>query len=121
MFIDIYCHIYPDRFFQEMQKVSPRLGNIGARLRGVKKLFDLDARFSEMDEFGDYREIISLPNPPIEDLAQGATAAAKPGKRCGCRAHSSAMASLPTRASVSAVLPCARSSIGGLGRLMISR
>ena len=74
MFIDIYCHIYPDRFFQEMQKVSPKLGNIGARLRGVKKLFDLDARFREMDEFGDYREIISLPNPPIEDLAQGPTA-----------------------------------------------
>src|SRR5829696_7840905 len=58
-----------------MQKVSPKLGNIGARLRGVKKLFDLDARFREMDEFGDYREIISLPNPPIEDLVQGATAA----------------------------------------------
>src|SRR5215204_6378126 len=57
-----------------MQKVSPKLGNIGARLRGVKKLFDLDARFREMDEFGDYREIISLPNPPIEDLAQGKTA-----------------------------------------------
>ena len=74
MYIDIYCHIYPDRFFQEMQKVSPKLGNIGARLRGVKKLFDLDARFREMDEFGDYREIISLPNPPIEDLAQGKTA-----------------------------------------------
>ncbi len=76
MFIDIYCHIYPDRFFHEMQKVSPKLGNIGARLRGVTKLFDLDARFREMDEFGDYREIISLPNPPIEDLAQGQTAEA---------------------------------------------
>jgi aminocarboxymuconate-semialdehyde decarboxylase len=40
-------------------------------LRGVKKLFDLDERFREMDRFGDYREIISLPNPPIEDLATG--------------------------------------------------
>src|SRR5262249_35728138 len=45
----------------------------GARLRGVKKLFDLDERFREMDQFGDYREIISLPNPPIEDLADGET------------------------------------------------
>jgi len=72
--IDIYCHIYPDRFFQEMTKVSPKLENIGARLRGVRKLFDLDERFREMDAFGDYKQIISLPNPPIEDLAQGATA-----------------------------------------------
>src|SRR3981081_4416922 len=51
--------------------MSPRRGNIGARLRGVKKLFDLDERFREMDQFGDYREIVSLPNPPIEDLASG--------------------------------------------------
>jgi aminocarboxymuconate-semialdehyde decarboxylase len=69
--VDIYCHIFPDKFFQEMNRIAPRLGNIAARLRGVKKLFDLDLRFREMDQFGDYREIISLPNPPIEDLAQG--------------------------------------------------
>src|SRR5262245_26637379 len=69
--IDIYCHIFPDKFFEEMNRIAPRLGNIGARLRGVKKLFDLDARFSEMDQFGDYREIISLPTPPIEALVAG--------------------------------------------------
>lgn len=74
MLIDIYCHIYPDRFFREMTKVSPRLENLGKRLRGVTKLFDLDARFHEMDEFGDYRQIVSLPNPPIEDIAAGETA-----------------------------------------------
>ena len=45
------------------------LENIGKRLRGVTKLFDLDARFREMDEFGEYRQIISLPNPAIEDIA----------------------------------------------------
>mgnify|MGYP003693897737 CR=1 FL=1 len=69
--VDIYCHIMPEKFFQEMSRIAPRLGNIAARLRGVKKLFDLDERFREMDQFGDYREIISLPNPPIEDLAAG--------------------------------------------------
>ena len=68
--IDIYCHIFPDRYFQEMTKVAPKLENIGKRLRGVTKLFDLDARFKEMDEFGDYRQIISLPNPAIEDIAK---------------------------------------------------
>ncbi|MGC2043702.1 MAG: amidohydrolase, partial [Pseudolabrys sp.] len=67
--IDIYCHIFPDRYFQEMTRVAPNLENIGKRLRGVTKLFDLDARFKEMDEFGDYRQIISLPNPAIEDIA----------------------------------------------------
>ena len=72
MIVDIYCHIAPERFFQEMNRIAPRLGNIAARLRGVKKLFDLDERFREMDQFGDYRQIISRPNPPIEDFAPGA-------------------------------------------------
>src|SRR5262245_60298591 len=69
--IAVDCHIFPDKFFQEMDRIAPRLGNIATRLRGVKKLFDLDERFREMDQFGDYRQIISLPNPPIEDLADG--------------------------------------------------
>ena len=69
--VDIYCHIMPEKFSEQMSRIAPRLGNIAARLRGVKKLFDLDERFREMDQFGDYREIISLPNPPIEDLAGG--------------------------------------------------
>ena len=47
--VDIYCHIYPDRFFREMTKAAPNLENIGKRLRGVTKLFDLDARFKEME------------------------------------------------------------------------
>jgi len=75
MILDIYTHILPDAFFREMSRVSPKLENIGARLRGVKKLFDLDLRFAEMDTLGDYRQIISLPNPPLEEIAQGATAA----------------------------------------------
>jgi aminocarboxymuconate-semialdehyde decarboxylase len=70
--IDIYCHIFPDRFYQAMSKIAPRLENLGKRLRGVTKLFDLDQRFKEMDAFGDYRQIISLPNPAIEDIATGA-------------------------------------------------
>src|SRR5437870_6043146 len=75
MIIDIYTHILPDAFFREMSRVSPKLENIAARLRGVKKLFDLDLRFAEMDTFADYRQIISLPNPPLEEIAQGETAA----------------------------------------------
>lgn len=67
--IDLYCHISPARFLDEMNKVAPKLGNIAARLRGVRKIHDLDARFAEMDQFGDYRQVVSLPNPPIEDFA----------------------------------------------------
>jgi aminocarboxymuconate-semialdehyde decarboxylase len=75
MIIDIYTHIFPDRFFQELERGSPKLGNMGKRLRSVRKLFDLDLRFKDMDAIGnDYRQIISLPNPPIEDIADGEVA-----------------------------------------------
>ncbi len=30
----------------------------------------MDARFGVMDGFGDYRQIISVLNPPIEDAGQ---------------------------------------------------
>jgi len=69
--IDIYCHIYPEKFFEEMTKLSPQTQNLGKRLRAITKLFDLHERFREMDQFGHYRQIISLPNPPIEDIASG--------------------------------------------------
>src|SRR5580700_6332356 len=69
--IDIYCHIYPERCFEEMSKLSPQTQNLGKRLRTTTKLSDLDERFREMDAFGHYRQIISLPNPPIEEIAPG--------------------------------------------------
>jgi aminocarboxymuconate-semialdehyde decarboxylase len=70
MIVDIYTHIFPDRFFAELEAGSPKLGNMGKRLRAVKKLFDLDLRFRDMDEVGEYKQIISLPNPPLEDIAE---------------------------------------------------
>jgi predicted TIM-barrel fold metal-dependent hydrolase len=71
--IDIFCHLFPERFFQEMVRAAPDLGNIGKRLRTITKLFDLDARFREMDQFGDYRQIISLPAPALEEIVASET------------------------------------------------
>lgn len=71
--IDIYTHIFPDRFYEELTKSSPKLGNMGKRLRQITPLFDLGVRFRDMDKVSpDYRQVISLPNPPIEDIADPA-------------------------------------------------
>jgi aminocarboxymuconate-semialdehyde decarboxylase len=71
--IDIYTHILPATFQAAFAKASPKLGNIAARLRSVTALHDLDARFRQMDEAGPgYRQVISLPNPPLEDVMPGA-------------------------------------------------
>lgn len=68
MYIDIYTHIFPTAFYQRMSAIAPRLGNIGKRMQSVTAVHDLDVRFRAMDPFGDYKQIISLPNPPIEDI-----------------------------------------------------
>ena len=68
MYIDIYTHIFPNEFYENMTRVAPSLGNIGKRMKSVAEVHDLDARFRAMDPFGDYRQIISLPNPPLEDI-----------------------------------------------------
>ncbi len=73
MRIDIYTHIFPGHFYDEMMRAAPRLGNIGKRMRQVRLIHDLDARFRLMDEFGDYGQVISLPNPPLEDVTDAAT------------------------------------------------
>ncbi len=69
MFIDIYTHILPTEFYEKLTQAAPNLADLGKRLRAVTPLHDLDVRFRAMDEFDEYRQIISLPNPPIEAIA----------------------------------------------------
>src|SRR6476646_258180 len=68
--VDFYCHIVPEAFFEELNRLAPEVAssNIGARLKGITKLFDVDERMREMDALGDYRQVISLPGPPIPEI-----------------------------------------------------
>ncbi len=69
MKIDIFNHILPPRFFAEFLKVAPGLKDMGKRSRNLPVMVDLEARFRMMDEFGEYRQVISLASPPIEAFA----------------------------------------------------
>jgi aminocarboxymuconate-semialdehyde decarboxylase len=44
-------------------------------MNAVKPLSNLDLRFRDMDGHGDYRQIISLPNPPLEEIVSAADGA----------------------------------------------
>ena len=71
MKIDAFCHVMPREYAQRLEAVddAPAAANIRNRIAGIPSMVDLDLRFSQMDEFGDdYRQVISLPAPPIEDL-----------------------------------------------------
>jgi predicted TIM-barrel fold metal-dependent hydrolase len=69
MKIDIFNHFYPKRFFDTFIAGADGVKDMGKRVRNIPTLIDLEARFRVMDEFGDYRQVISLPTPPLEQLA----------------------------------------------------
>ncbi len=71
MKIDIFNHILPEAFFAEFLHIAPGLKDMGKRSRNIPIMWDLDARFRVMDEYGtDYRQVISLASPPIESFAE---------------------------------------------------
>ena len=75
MKIDAFCHILRRAYAESMEELdSSTAANIRARIAGVPSLIDLELRFRQMDEFGDYRQIISLPAPAPEDLGDPAVA-----------------------------------------------
>lgn len=69
MKIDVFNHVLPRRFFEEMIRVAPGHKDMGKRVRNIPALVDMDVRFKMMDRFGAYCQIISLASPPLEAFA----------------------------------------------------
>lgn len=77
MKIDAFTHILPRDYGERMSALgdTPAARNIRNRIAGIPALTDLDLRMRQLEEFGDdYRQIISLPAPPLEDIGDPALA-----------------------------------------------
>lgn len=73
--VDIFNHFFPDAYYRKLLEVAPTHKDMGKRVRNIPLLHDLDGRFRVMDRFGDgYQQVLSLPSPPIEALADAALA-----------------------------------------------
>ena len=66
MKIDVFNHYFPPEFFEFLSKKLPP-GPVN-RWKLYKPLYDLDARLRQVDEFDDYCQILSLSQPPINEL-----------------------------------------------------
>lgn len=69
--IDAFCHLLPRPYYDRLFALdaTPDAANLRKRVSGVPSLVDLDVRFRQLDEFGgDYRQIINIAAPPVEDL-----------------------------------------------------
>jgi aminocarboxymuconate-semialdehyde decarboxylase len=66
MKLDIFCHIFPQSYFDRMLAVAPGGKDMHRRVREIPSIVDLDARFRIMDLFDEYAQVICLGAPPIE-------------------------------------------------------
>ena len=69
MKIDVFPHIFPERFFERMCRIVSLSQYMQKRTRAIPVLTDLDLRFRIMDRFEGYVQVLTLCSPPIEALA----------------------------------------------------
>ena len=72
MKIDVFNHVFPRPFFDRYIRTGAAGKDIGKRVAHIPVAVDLDARVRAMAEFGDFRQVITLPTPPIEVFASRA-------------------------------------------------
>jgi predicted TIM-barrel fold metal-dependent hydrolase len=68
MKIDLFCHIFPRKFYDRMLAISEISSTMQKRVRGIPAMVDLDLRFRIMDRFSEYVQVPSLAAPSIESL-----------------------------------------------------
>jgi aminocarboxymuconate-semialdehyde decarboxylase len=90
MKLDIFNHIFPPRFFARLEELLPK-GPI-ERWKTIETLYDVDARLRMLDGFGNYQQILSLSQPPLDVLAgpdrtPALARLANDGLAALCRAH----------------------------------
>jgi uncharacterized protein len=75
MKIDAFTHFLPHEYAERLMRLEDTAAarSIRKRVAGIPAIMDLELRLRQLDEFGDdYRQIISLPAPPIEDIGDAA-------------------------------------------------
>ena len=70
MKIDAFTHIIPRAYLDRLLalEVNEQTANRRKRASTIPTLVDLDERFRQMDEFGDYRQIVNMAGAPVHDL-----------------------------------------------------
>lgn len=71
MKLDAFCHVMPPAYAQRLLDLpgTHASANLRKRSTEVPAMTDLALRFRQLEEFGDdYRQIVSIPAPPAEDL-----------------------------------------------------
>ncbi len=68
MVIDVFNHFMPKAYLDRIVPLIPNQPAATAFPR-LRALIDVDARLRLLDEFGDFQQVLSLANPPLELVA----------------------------------------------------
>ncbi len=74
-YIDCFNHFFPKGIWDKMLSTPGAVADIGARMRGIPAIYDLDRRKEVVDMFRNkhnYSQVISLGMPPLEALGEPA-------------------------------------------------
>ena len=90
MKLDVFNHVFPEIFIETLADTMPK--RAVARWRSIETLWNMDARLRLLDEFGDYQQVISMSQPPIDilggpDRTPALARIANDGMAAMCRAH----------------------------------
>ena len=67
--VDAFTHIWPPEFYKALTDISGTMTDITRRSEAQPMMVDLDERFSIMDLYDEYAQILSLGSPPFELVA----------------------------------------------------
>jgi aminocarboxymuconate-semialdehyde decarboxylase len=122
MIIDIFNHFMPAAYFERLRSLAPD-HPAATTFPRLRTLWDIDARLRLLEPFGDYQQVLSLANPPLELLGPPACTVelariANDGLAELCRRHPlhfpSFVASLPMN-DIDATLREIDRAVNGLG------
>ena len=71
MKIDAYTHVFPPKYLDKIQSLQPP--GLLKRWRDITNIHDMESRMSMIDNFGDYKQIISISPPPFEVISPEAS------------------------------------------------
>jgi aminocarboxymuconate-semialdehyde decarboxylase len=73
--IDAFTHVIPPVYLDRLLRleVNDQTANRRQRASTVPTLVDMEARLRELEEFGDYRQIVNLAGAPVHDLGSAET------------------------------------------------
>lgn len=123
MKIDVFNHVFPASFLERMNGIAP--ARAIERWSRITTLHDMDARMRMLESFGDLQQIVSMSQPPLDeiagpDLSPELARVANDGMAGICRANPDRfpgfIASLPMNNPAAAVVEIDR-AVGDLGAL----